>query len=171
MNLAHRGARSIAPENTLVAGRKAFEAGADMWEFDVQLTADKKPIVVHDRTLTRTTNVEEVFPDRSCYKVDDFTLAEIKQLDAGSWFVREDPLPNPVEKLKSTGATFYCVKDSMLARGKVSKQLDEITEAGAEYAVIVWTVNRREHLRKVVENPHVGGVVTDYPARLAKLLE
>jgi len=38
--IAHRGARSLAPENTLAAARKAFEMGADMWELDVAVTAD-----------------------------------------------------------------------------------------------------------------------------------
>lgn len=91
LNIAHRGARSLAPENTLIAGKKAYEAGADMWEFDVQLTADRELVVVHDRTLNRTTNAEEVFPDRTNYRVDSFDLTEIKQLDAGSWFEAEDP--------------------------------------------------------------------------------
>lgn len=91
LNIAHRGARAVAPENTLVAGRKAYEAGADMWEFDVQLTADKKFVVVHDETLARTTDVEKIFADKANYRVDNFKLSEIKKLDAGSWFEREDP--------------------------------------------------------------------------------
>jgi len=91
MNIAHRGARSIAPENTLVAGRKAYEAGADAWEFDVQLTKDEKLVIVHDDTLERTTDAERAFPGRGSYKLKDFTLAEIKELDAGSWFLEEDP--------------------------------------------------------------------------------
>ena len=91
LNIAHRGARSLAPENTLIAARKAYESGADMWEFDVQLTADRELVVIHDRTLTRTTNAEEVFPNRTNYRVNNFDLAEIKQLDAGSWFKSEDP--------------------------------------------------------------------------------
>ncbi len=90
-NIAHRGAGSISPENTLVAARKAYQTGADMWELDVQLTGDLELVVIHDDTLTRTTDVEEVFPNRASYRVDDFTLPEIKQLDAGSWFVDEDP--------------------------------------------------------------------------------
>lgn len=91
INIAHRGARAVAPENTLAAARKAYRAGADLWEFDIRLTKDEKLVVIHDDTLLRTTNVEEVFPDRDTYYVDEFTLSEIKQLDAGSWFIESDP--------------------------------------------------------------------------------
>lgn len=91
LNIAHRGARSVAPENTLVAGRKAYKAGADAWEFDVRLTADKKLVVIHDETLHRTTNAEKIFSGKASYRVDSFELSEIKALDAGSWFEKEDP--------------------------------------------------------------------------------
>lgn len=89
--LAHRGARSVAPENTLAAARAAAELGADGWELDVRRTRDGQLVLVHDETLVRTTNAWEVFPDRSPWRVADFTLEEIRTLDAGSWFVREDP--------------------------------------------------------------------------------
>ncbi|MCX7750142.1 MAG: glycerophosphodiester phosphodiesterase family protein [Candidatus Bipolaricaulota bacterium] len=91
LNIAHRGARSVAPENTLAAARAAAALGADGWEFDVRRTADGELVLVHDETLTRTTNARDLFPDRSPWRVAEFTLAEIRTLDAGSWFVREDP--------------------------------------------------------------------------------
>lgn len=77
---------SPAPENTLAAARKGLEIGADMWELDVQLTADGALILMHDDTLECTSNIEEVYPDRWLWRVLDFTLAEIRQLDFGSWF-------------------------------------------------------------------------------------
>jgi len=89
--IAHRGARSLAPENTLAAAQKAHAVGADMWELDVQPTADGQLIVFHDDTLTRTTNAAELFPTRPPWRVADFTLAEIKQLDTGAVFLRDDP--------------------------------------------------------------------------------
>ena len=91
LNIAHRGARSLAPENTLAAARKGLEVGADMWELDVALTADGVPYLVHDDTLERTSDVAERFPERRPWKTFDFTLAEIRQLDFGSWFNKEDP--------------------------------------------------------------------------------
>ena len=84
---------SIAPQNTLAAGRAAFAIGADVWGVDVRRTADGVFVLMHDATLERTTNVEEVFPDRAPWPVDAFTLDEIRRLDAGSWFVDKDRLP------------------------------------------------------------------------------
>ncbi len=91
LNIAHAGAASIAPQNTIAAGEKAFEAGADLWGIDVRLTEDGVFVLMHDKTLKRTTDVEELFPDRAPWKVEDFTLAELKRLDAGSWFLKTDP--------------------------------------------------------------------------------
>jgi glycerophosphoryl diester phosphodiesterase len=81
----------LAPENTLSAARKALEIGADMWELDVAVTADGELIIMHDDTLTRTCNAEDVFPDRAPWQVWDFTLTEIQSLDCGSWFGETDP--------------------------------------------------------------------------------
>lgn len=89
--IAHRGARSLAPENTLAAGRQALQVGADMWELDAAVTADGELVVMHDDTLERTCNAAEVFADRKPWNVWDFTLAEVQSLDCGSWFVARDP--------------------------------------------------------------------------------
>ncbi|MFC9954277.1 glycerophosphodiester phosphodiesterase [Streptomyces prasinus] len=84
--VAHRGASGYAPENTLPAADRAAELGGDWVENDVQRTRDGELVVLHDDSLARTTDVEEVFPGRSPWKVRDFTAAEIARLDAGSWF-------------------------------------------------------------------------------------
>lgn len=84
--IAHRGASTYAPENTLPAVDKAAELGFSWVENDVQRTKDGQLVVLHDETLRRTTNAEEVFPGRAPWKVRDFTAAEIARLDAGSWF-------------------------------------------------------------------------------------
>jgi glycerophosphoryl diester phosphodiesterase len=91
LNIAHRGASSLAPENTLAAAQLALTCGADMWEVDVGLTADDQLILLHDDTLARTSNVVELFPQRQPWRLHQFTLAEIRQLDFGSWFVKTDP--------------------------------------------------------------------------------
>jgi glycerophosphoryl diester phosphodiesterase len=96
-NVAHRGASAYAPEHTLAAYRLAIEQGADFVEQDLAVTRDGELICLHDASLERTTNVEELFPDRAsvqtiegktrkAWLANDFTLAEIKRLDAGSWF-------------------------------------------------------------------------------------
>lgn len=95
--IAHRGASAYAPEHTLEAYRLAMEQGADYVEQDLQITKDGILVCLHDLTLERTTNAKQVFPDRfreveldgrkvRQWIVSDFTLAEVKQLDAGSWF-------------------------------------------------------------------------------------
>lgn len=90
--IAHRGARSVAPENTLEAFRIGIERfDADMIELDVHLSRDGVPVVVHDDTLERCSNVATRFPDRKPWRVGDFTAAELVSLDAGSWFVEKDP--------------------------------------------------------------------------------
>ncbi|WP_405981230.1 glycerophosphodiester phosphodiesterase [Streptomyces sp. NBC_00158] len=83
---AHRGASAYAPENTLEAIDLARRLGFDWVENDVQRTKDGELVVVHDDTLARTTDVEQVFPGRAPWRVRDFTAAEIARLDAGSWF-------------------------------------------------------------------------------------
>jgi glycerophosphoryl diester phosphodiesterase len=96
-NVAHRGASAYAPEHTLAAYKLAIEMGADYVEQDLAVTKDGILICLHDGSLERTTNVEEVFPGRvstqtiegktrKAWLANDFTLAEIKNLDAGSWF-------------------------------------------------------------------------------------
>ena len=84
--VAHRGASGVAPENTLAAVRLALKQGADVIENDIMRTSDGQLVIMHDVSLARTTDVEQVFPDRSPWNVGTFTLAEIKRLDAGSWF-------------------------------------------------------------------------------------
>ncbi|MDX1567617.1 MAG: glycerophosphodiester phosphodiesterase family protein [Longimicrobiales bacterium] len=98
--VAHRGASAYAPEHTIPAYRLAIQQRADYIEPDLQITRDGVLVAVHDLTLERTTNVEEVYPDRyreepvdgqedetvRRWYVSDFTLAELDELDAGSWF-------------------------------------------------------------------------------------
>jgi glycerophosphoryl diester phosphodiesterase len=76
--IGHRGYHAKYPENTLASFQAAIAAESSMIELDVMLSADRRMVVVHDATLERTTNGKG--------PVADFTLAELKQLDAGSWF-------------------------------------------------------------------------------------
>jgi glycerophosphoryl diester phosphodiesterase len=89
--VAHRGDSFHAPENTLEAANQAHNAGADAWELDVQLTRDGVPVVLHVESLLRTTDVAIRFEDDSRrlsgYRVSDFDWNEVRELDAGAWFV------------------------------------------------------------------------------------
>ncbi|MFD0716999.1 glycerophosphodiester phosphodiesterase family protein [Paenibacillus sp. GCM10027626] len=75
---AHRGYKSDYPENTLLAFAEALKLGVEMLEFDLHMTKDGTVVVIHDKTVDRTTN--------GTGAVSGFTLEEIKRLDAGSWF-------------------------------------------------------------------------------------
>lgn len=91
---AHRGASAHGPENTLAAFRLAVQQGAPAIELDVKLTADQQVVVMHDATVDRTTD--------GSGKVSRMTLAEIKSLDAGSWFdvaFAGEPVPTLEEVL------------------------------------------------------------------------
>jgi glycerophosphoryl diester phosphodiesterase len=79
--IGHRGASGHAPENTLAAFRRAVELGARFIETDLQLSRDAQFVCIHDPTLDRTTNGRG--------PVHGQTLAELRQLDAGSWFSAE----------------------------------------------------------------------------------
>jgi glycerophosphoryl diester phosphodiesterase len=94
--IAHRGARSLAPENTLAAAQAAWQTGAHRWETDVQVTRDGHPVLFHDPDLLRCTDArvqltDLTTADRKKYLLAGFTLAELKALDAGSWFEKADP--------------------------------------------------------------------------------
>ncbi|MEU7042514.1 glycerophosphodiester phosphodiesterase family protein [Streptomyces varsoviensis] len=86
--IGHRGSPVSAPENTLASVDAAARLGITWVENDVQRTKDGALVVLHDTTLSRTTDVEQRYPDRSPWRVADFTLAEIERLDAGSWYGR-----------------------------------------------------------------------------------
>ncbi|MEA3433193.1 MAG: glycerophosphodiester phosphodiesterase family protein [Campylobacterota bacterium] len=87
---AHRGDRSQKPENTLSALTSSI-GKCDFIEIDVQLTKDLVPVIIHDDTLGRTSNVSNIerFKDRTPWRVSDFTFEELQSLDFGSWFDHE----------------------------------------------------------------------------------
>jgi len=84
--IAHRGASAYAPHNTVAAAEEAVARGAEALEVDVRQTSDGHPVALFAPTLAPTTDVEEVYPGRRPWRVESFTLAEIRRLDAGSWF-------------------------------------------------------------------------------------
>lgn len=89
--IAHRGASYWAPEHTMLAYYKAILLGAHYLEVDLQRTKDGYLVSFHDDNLKRTTNVKDVFPDKAEEPLSSFTLAELKKLDAGSWFNEKYP--------------------------------------------------------------------------------
>lgn len=112
--------------------RLGVEQGADLVEIDIRRTADGALVVMHDATLNRTTDVGEIFPDRTWWSVGDFTLAELQLLDAGSWFSEEfagEPIPTLdqiLETLRGRAGLLLEVKSPSLYPGIAEDTLDTL---------------------------------------------
>ncbi|XP_015243372.1 PREDICTED: glycerophosphodiester phosphodiesterase domain-containing protein 5-like [Cyprinodon variegatus] len=89
----------LAPENTLMSFEKAVEAGCDGLETDVAISYDGVPFLMHDHNLQRTTNIHEVFPNRTNTPAAMFTWSELESLNAGSWFLSVLWLPSDMRSL------------------------------------------------------------------------
>ena len=109
--LGHRGASALAPENTLAAFSRALNDGADGIEFDVRLSRDSVPVVIHDATLQRTGLID--------HAVSDLDASELREVDVGSWFAQRNQNPNDAfigEKLPTLGQVFefFSARDGLL---------------------------------------------------------
>jgi glycerophosphoryl diester phosphodiesterase len=117
--VAHRGASMLAPENTLASGELAAEYQALGFETDVRISLDGVPFLMHDDTLARTTNIAEIFPDRVDEDASSFTMDELKQLNAGLWFIQKDP--------------FGTIKDGLVSQSQLGvnqgQQIPTLAEA------------------------------------------
>lgn len=147
--VGHRGASAYAPENTIPALLLAAEQGATFVEFDVQRTRDGAIVLLHDATLERTTDVEEVFPERGRqvvvkgetrrqWPLADFTLAEIRRLDAGRWLddkfagTRIPTLGETIAAVKGKTGLFIELKSPERFPGIEAAILSELKAAGLD---------------------------------------
>ena len=146
--VAHRGASAYAPENTIPAFQLAAQQGATFVEFDLQLTHDKQLVCLHDNSLERTTDVEQVFPDRSrppasgagakTWMLEDFTLAEVRRLDAGAWFdakfrgTRIPTFGETIEALRGRSGLFIEVKSPERYEGIERLIMGELRSRGLD---------------------------------------
>ncbi|XP_036380258.1 glycerophosphodiester phosphodiesterase domain-containing protein 5-like [Megalops cyprinoides] len=89
--IGHRGVPMLAPENTLMSFNKALQHSVSGLEADVAISLDGVPFLMGDRTLRRTTDVEKVFPERQFHDASLFNWTELRALNAGKWFLRDDP--------------------------------------------------------------------------------
>jgi glycerophosphoryl diester phosphodiesterase len=133
--IAHRGFSGAAPENTLAAVRAAIEFGADMVEIDVTLSADGYVVVLHDETLDRTTD--------GSGDVSRYSLAELRQLDAGTWFDSEyagERIPTLDEVLELVDDRILLnveIKSEAVVRGVVGKVASALRAFGMTDRVVV----------------------------------
>ena len=138
LNLAHRGARQAAPENTLPAFERAMQMGADGLELDVQLSADGELFVFHDTLLDQLTNGTGV--------AASYTLAALKELDAGSHFGqawRGTPIPTLDE-------VFDLLPDDAFVNIELKR--DTIARDGLEEAIVEFIQRRNLASRIVVSS-------------------
>lgn len=122
--IAHRGGGALAPENTLAGLRKAAELGYRGVEFDVMLTADGTPVLIHDETLERTTNGRG--------RVADASDAELARLDAGSWHSAQfagEPVPSFGD------AAELCLALGLWANVEIKPAAGHETETGRRVAL------------------------------------
>ncbi|XP_017275619.1 glycerophosphodiester phosphodiesterase domain-containing protein 5 [Kryptolebias marmoratus] len=87
----HQGAPMLAPENTLWSFQRALQLNVTGLEADVAISVDGVPFLMHDPDLRRTTDVEKVFSDRQMNKASFFNWTDLQQLNAGQWFLKDDP--------------------------------------------------------------------------------
>ena len=139
--VAHRGASRIAPENTLLAMKKSV-GYCDFIELDVQLSSDGVPVIVHDKTLSRTTNVKElnVYKSRFPYNVSDFIVDELNLLDFGEGeklLTLKRALEFIKEKSLYLNIEIKDVKENFSDEKIVSTVLAEIKELGIESQILI----------------------------------
>lgn len=149
VEIAHRGASGLAPENTLSAFRKAVEIGVDAVELDVHKTNDGKIIVCHDDRLDRTTNMNGL--------IRDLDLSEISKADAGSWFDEKftgeeiPTLKKSLELMKDSVITVVEVKDDDIS-AEVVNSIEE-TDSVDRVVVISFHDNVLSEMRQI--NPYI----------------
>ncbi len=144
--IAHRGASNIAPEHTIASYKKAVELGTDYIEIDLRMTKDHQLVALHDETIDRTTNGKGV--------VSEYTLEELKQFDAGSWFgenFRGEKIPSLEEIVDYFGTTTNYYIETRLINGELrmeEKLLALLSEKNLLDRVIIQSFSR-ESLKKI----------------------
>ncbi|MED1864752.1 glycerophosphodiester phosphodiesterase [Fictibacillus nanhaiensis] len=169
LNVAHRGASGYAPEHTITSYKMGEKMHGDYIEVDLQMTKDGELIAMHDETLDRTTN--------GTGQVKDYTLEEIKQLDAGSWFNEKYPeqakakyeglqVPTLEEVFQTFGknANYYIeTKSPEVYPGMEQKLLDVVNDYGINKDKLLVQSFSSESLLKMNE--------IDPSVKLVQLLE
>ena len=144
--IAHRGASNIAPEHTMASYKKAVELGTDYIEIDLRMTKDHQLVALHDKTIDRTTN--------GTGDVTEYTLEELKQFDAGSWFgdnFHNEKIPSLEEILDYFGPTTNYYIETKLMNNELmmeEKLVALLSEKNLLDRVIIQSLSR-ESLKKI----------------------
>ncbi|KAJ7319733.1 hypothetical protein JRQ81_019244 [Phrynocephalus forsythii] len=170
--IGHRGAPMLAPENTLMSFQKAVEQGVYGVQADVVISYDGVPFLMHDRTLRRTTNVEEVFPERAYQRSSMFNWTDLESLNAGEWFLRNDPfwtadslsssdfmeaanqsvckLADMLEIVRGNATVLLNLQDLPMAHpyygASVNITLETVLDSGIPQQAVMWLPDSQRHL-------------------------
>ncbi|XP_056612539.1 glycerophosphodiester phosphodiesterase domain-containing protein 5 isoform X2 [Triplophysa dalaica] len=175
--IGHQGAPMIAPENTLLSFHRALQRNVSGLEADVTISLDGVPFLMRDRTLRRTTDVKRMFPERQYDDASFFNWTDLRSLNAGEWFLKDDPFWAVKYMSQSerwlVGNQTVCSLEQMLklaARSRslavfmlhrpppghphyhdwVNLTLDTVLRSGIPQRQVVWTVDSdREMVRQV----------------------
>jgi len=157
--IAHRGAASLAPENTLSAMQIAADLGVYGLETDISVSNDGQLFLMHDNTLIRTTNVAQMYPERKKLPADTFNWEELAKLDAGSWTNHQNYSGEPIPPLD---VVLQVVKENELhliydiripsvehpyAERALDQCLKQVKAAGVED--LTWILTKPEQLDQV----------------------
>ncbi|XP_065136997.1 glycerophosphodiester phosphodiesterase domain-containing protein 5 isoform X2 [Paramisgurnus dabryanus] len=175
--IGHEGAPMIAPENTLLSFHRALQRNVSGLEADVAISLDGVPFLMRDRTLRRTTDVKKVFPERQYHDAALFNWTDLRSLNAGQWFVKDDPFWTvrymSVAERWLVGNQTVCSLEEMLklaARSKTSAvftlrrppsghphhlnwvnlTLDTVLRSGIPQQQVMWTVDTDREMVKQV---------------------
>ena len=168
LNIAHRGARAFAPENTLAAFQKAKTFACQLFEMDVRLSKDGELVVHHDEQLTRCTDVKTKFPDRTRYYIWDFTYEELNTLDAGSWYSEQLSLPYMQRQ-----EFLQTLTDEELARLVSPQERIHYASGNVKLPTLKQTLELARHadMRVNIELKTQPNVTTELAEKIVKLVE
>ena len=136
--VAHRGAGKLAPENTLASFRLGAAHGYRMFECDVKLSADEVPFLMHDATLSRTTDVAQRLGSGASAVGGDHPWGALAQLDAGGWHSRAyagEPLPT------LANIAHYCRANGLLLNIEIKPTPGTEQRNLAMYSETLWPGN------------------------------
>lgn len=161
---AHRGGAAYAPENTLASFAEGLRRGADMLELDVHLSRDGELVVIHDHDLARTTDGRG--------SVHHHTAAELKRLDAGSWFhprFAGERIPTLKEVIAFVARRAYLTIEVKGLPRDWPALPDRLVETLERLDAVDWTLAiafDHRHIRRIKErNPRIKGAI-NYSGRL-----
>lgn len=165
--IGHRGAGGYAPENTIASMRKAIELGVDGFEFDIQLSKDGVPVVIHDETLERTTNGKGL--------VNDFTWEELQKLSAGNKDFPNEKIPSLLDVIEFVDKRCRLFIE-LKAEESVAPVADVIKHAiknlGWDYELFfVCSFNHLQiaEMKKLLPQIHTSALLVGIPVSLAQI--